>query len=112
MGHTEAYELKNNARIRLMAFAFNHSSVVTACDARRPISLVNVHHDGVRLRKQRGVRYSGLGIGDAVTLDLRLIGETANLSGTVAWADGDDVYVDFGVPLGVGMSDLQSAMGS
>ncbi len=110
MGHTEAYEMKSNARIRLMAFAFNHDSEVLSCDARRPISLVNVHHAGARLRKQHGVHYCGLGVGDNVVLDLRLVGETANLQATVTWADGDDVYVDFGSPLAVGVSDLQSAM--
>ena len=55
MGHSEHYERAANARIRLMAFAFNHSSEISACDARRPISLVNVHTGGARLRKQRGV---------------------------------------------------------
>lgn len=112
MGHSEHYERAASARIRLMAFAFNHSSEISACDARRPISLVNVHTGGARLRKQSGVAYCGLNVGDSVVLDLRLLSETCNLQGRVVWAAGEDVFVDFGTPLSVGVADLQSAIGN
>jgi len=110
MGHTELFEKKDSVRIRLMAFAFNHDSEITACDSRRVISLVNVHHSGARLRKQNGVNYCGLEVGDPVVLDLRLTGDTASLHGKVTWTQGADLFVDFGSPLSVGMSDLQNAM--
>ncbi|MCK9240420.1 hypothetical protein [Desulfocurvus sp.] len=110
MGHSERYESAIAARIRLMAFAFNHDSEISACEGRRPISLVNVHTGGARLRKQRGVAYCGLNVGDAVVLDLRLLSETANLQGRVSWTSGEDVFVDFGTPLSVGVADLQGAI--
>lgn len=110
MGHSEYYEKKLNARIRLTAFAFNHNSEITSCEQRRPISLVNVQHDGARLRKQGDVTYCGLEVGDNVVLDLRLMSETSHISGRVAWISGEEVFVDFGSPLSVGMTDLQSAL--
>jgi hypothetical protein len=112
LGHSEHYEAVMSARIRPMAFAFRHDSEISACNFRRPISLVNVHPGGARLRKQRGVNYCELHVGDSVVLDLRLLTETANLAGRVAWAEGEDVFVDFGTPLTVGVADLQGAMGN
>lgn len=108
MGHSELYEqLKFNHRMRLTAFAFNHSSEIVSGNMHRPISLVNVHHQGARLRKQSGVNYE-LNLGHPVTLNLNLGGfETENLTGHVTWTSDDDIYVDFGSPLTVGASYLQ-----
>ncbi|BBD08380.1 PilZ domain-containing protein [Desulfovibrio ferrophilus] len=108
MGHSELYEQRHfNARMRLTAFAFNHVSEIVSGASRRPISLVNIHHQGARLRMQPGVNYD-LSLGHTVTLNLNLGGtETENLTGHVTWTSDDDIYVDFGSPLTVGASYLQ-----
>lgn len=110
MGHSENYEIRNNlnTRIRLCAFFFNHESEIVSDDRRRSISLVNVCHEGARLRMEQGVDY-GLDAGSDVVLNLNLGDDsTENLIGHVSHADGDDLYVDFGTPLTVGTSLLQS----
>lgn len=110
MGHSELYEIRRtlNARIRLNAFFFNHESEIVSADRRRAVSLVNVNHEGARLRMRQGVDY-GLNAGSDVTLNLNLGDScTENLVGRVSHTDGDDLYVDFGSRLTVGASLLQS----
>jgi len=111
MGHSEIYEQRHlNARMRLTAFAFNHASEIVIDGRHRPVSLVNIHHQGARLRKQAGLNYD-LSIGRNVTLNLNLGGtETENLTGYVTWTSGDDIYVDFGSPLTVGVSYIQGLL--
>lgn len=111
MGHSELYERKHfNSKFRLTAFAFNHASEIVVGGRRRPVSLVNIHHQGARLRKQPGLNYD-LNIGHNVTLNLNLGGtETENLTGHVTWTSGDDIYVDFGSPLTVGVSYIQGLL--
>ncbi len=107
MGHSEQYENRTNNYIRLGAFFFNHDSEIVFADRRRSISLVNVTHEGARLRKHDGVDYA-LGVGSPITLNLKLGDEeTERLSGTVAWATGTEVFVDFGRRLSVGVGYLQ-----
>lgn len=104
MGHTERYE----RRLRLMAFAFNHTSEVSASGRRASFALVNVHHQGARLRKTECINHLDLEIGSDVTLDLNIdLHGTDKLAGKIGWTSGDDVWVDFGSPLTVGVSDLQ-----
>lgn len=108
MGHSEHYEYRLKNRILLSAFFFSHASEIVAGRERMAISLVNVNHVGARLRKQPGVDYEDLNEGLPVVLNLRLgEADTENLEGTVAWTNGEDVYVDFGSRLSVGASYLQ-----
>ncbi len=114
MGHSERYErYVINARIRLSAFAFNHSSEIVTSDDRTDVSLINVHHKGARLRVPRSGGSAGFRAGDHMKLNLRLHNsthETENLDCQVFWADGDEFQVRFDTPLTIGVTDLQNLL--